>query len=67
MENVIVYSAIDDQKIKSDLNNSPIWKKAYTEEEYLQNPRLYPIWFKYSFKFDGLKPVQLTKMKKIVN
>lgn len=67
METVIVYSAVEDKKINSDLNNSPIWKKAYTEDEYLQNPRRYPIWFKYSFKFDGLKVIQLTKMKKVTN
>lgn len=67
METIIVYSPIEDKKIKSDLNNSPIWKKANTEEEYLDNPRRYPVWFKYTFKFDGLKPVQLTKMKKISN
>jgi len=67
METVIVYSAVEDKKIKTDINNSPIWKKAYTEEEYLDNTRRYPVWFKYTFKFDGTKPVQLTKMKKIVN
>ena len=68
METVEVYSPVEDKKIKSDINNSPIWnKKAYTEEEFMENPKRFPYWFKYSFKFDGLKPVQVTKVKKIAN
>lgn len=67
MEKVNVYSSVDDSKIKSNLNDSPVWKKAYTEEEYLENPRRFPIWFKYTFKFDGLKPIMLTKYQKIAN
>jgi hypothetical protein len=73
MEKVIVYSPVEDQKIKSNLNNSPIWKdkngksNAYTEEEYLENPKRYPRWWKYTFRFEGLKPVQHTKTEKIVN
>jgi len=67
METVNVYSPVEDKKIKTDINNSPIWKKASTEEEYLGNPRRYPVWFKYVFRFDGLKPVQLTKSKKVTN
>lgn len=67
MENVNVYSPVDDQKIKTEFQNSPIWAKAYTEEEYQNNPRRYPIWFQYGFKFEGLKPIQVTKTKKIAN
>lgn len=67
MENVNVYSPVDDQKIKTDFENSPIWAKAYTEEEYLSNPKRYPTWFLYIFKFDGLKPKQVINIKKLVN
>jgi hypothetical protein len=67
MENVNVYSPVDDPKIKTEFQNSPIWKKAYTEEEYQGNPKRYPVWFLYSFKFDGLKPKQVTNIQKITN
>jgi hypothetical protein len=65
MENVNVYSPIEDKKIKTDFQNSPIWKKAYTDEEYYEDPKRYPYWFKYSFKFEGLIPKQVTKVQKL--
>ena len=67
MENVNVYSPVEDKKIKTNFNDSPIWKKASTEEEYLKNPKRYPMWWKYTFKFDGLKVVMHTKTKKLAN
>ena len=65
MENVKVYSPVEDNEIRKDLNNSPIWKKAYHEEEFMANPKRYPTWFVYSFKFDGLKPQQVTNIQKV--
>lgn len=65
MENIHVYSPIEDKKIRTDFINSPIWKKAYTQEEYLENLNKYSSWFKYSFKFDGLLVKQVTNVKKI--
>jgi len=67
MENVKVYSPVEDKKIRTEFQNSPIWKKAYTEEEYMENPKRYPYWFVYAFKFEGLKPKQLTDVKKLAN
>jgi len=67
MENVTVYSPVEDKSIKSNINESPIWKKAYTQDEYMENTKRYPIWFQYSFKFEGLKPVQVTNVKKLAN
>ena len=69
MEDVNVYSAIEDKKIKSNFNESPIWKnkKAYTEEEYMENIKKFPFWWKYTFKFNGLKIVMHTKTKKLAN
>ena len=58
MENVTVYSPVEDKKIRTEFQNSPIWKKAYTQEEFMENPKRYPYWFQYSFKFEGLRPVQ---------
>jgi len=69
METVVVYSPVEDKNIKTDFQNSPIWKdkKAYNEEEYMENTKRFPTWFKYSFKFEGLKPKQVTNVQKIVN
>jgi hypothetical protein len=62
MENVVVYSPIEDKNIQKNLNDSPIWKQAYHEEE-LQGKNFKEV-FKYSMKFDGLKPFQVTKVEK---
>jgi len=67
MENVNIYSPINDPQIKTELQNSPIWNKAYTEEEYRSNSQRYQMWFIYSIKFDGLKPKQVTNVKKVSN
>ena len=65
LENVTVYSPVEDKSIRTNISTSPIWKKASTEEEYKENPKKHPKWFKYSFKFEGLKPVQFTNMKSL--
>ena len=62
MENVVVYSPIEDNDIQKNLNGSPIWKKAYHLEE-LQGKNFKDV-FEYSIKFDGLKPFQVTKVRK---
>jgi hypothetical protein len=69
MEKVTVYSPLQDKSIKTNINESPIWAKgkAYTEEEYMENPKRYPFWFKYSFFFKGLEPVQVTNVQKLAN
>jgi len=69
LNKVTVYSPVEDKKIKTNIDTSPIWAKgkAYNEEEFMQNPKRYPFWWKYSFYFDGLKPVQVTNVKKIAN
>ena len=67
METINAYSPVEDKKIKTNFNESPIWKKASTEEEYKENPRRYPVWFKYTFKFNVTKIVMHTKTKKIAN
>ena len=61
METVKVYSPILDKDIRKNINNSPIWKEAYHESEIsnIKKPLT-----EYTFKFEGLKPIQLTKMKK---
>lgn len=61
METVKVYSPILDKDIRKNINNSPIWEEAYHESEIddVKKPLT-----EYTFKFEGLTPVQLTKMKK---
>jgi len=64
METIKVFSTIDDKNIKKKLSDSPIWGDAYTEDELIhvdESKKLY----QYSIKFDGLKPVQVTKIKKV--
>lgn len=64
MEKVNVYSPVDDKNIKASINDSPVWKKAYNEEEYMENTRRF-FWFKYTFKFENTTPIQVTNVKKI--
>lgn len=69
METVIVYSPVEDKKIKANLNESPIWAKdkAFNEEEYQENPKRFSFWWKYTFKFVGLIPKQVTNVEKLAN
>lgn len=65
MEDVKVYSPVEDKAIRENLNDSPIWKKAYHEEDLSRILAAHPAVFEYSIKFNGLKPVQVTNIKKI--
>jgi len=65
MENVNVYSPIDDQNIRTNLNGSPIWKQAYHETELVEAEKKHKTMFCDTIKFDGLKPVQVTNVKKL--
>lgn len=56
-----IYSPIFDKDIRKNINNSPIWGEAYHESELgdVKKPLT-----EYTVKFDGLKPIQVTKMQK---
>lgn len=58
-----IFSPVKDEKMASNLLDSPIWKESYTEDEYLmiKETHAYDAWYKYTIKFEGLKPIQLTK------
>jgi len=60
MENVIVLSTIENTG--KDIVNAPFWKEAHRKEDVtddmLTNGKT---WYEYHVKFDGLKPIQLTK------
>jgi hypothetical protein len=61
METVKVYSPVFDKDIRKNINGSPIWEEAYHESEIKDVKKQLT---EYTFKFEGLVPVQLTKMKK---
>lgn len=64
MKNVIVYSPIEDKQIRVNLNDSPIWKKAYHESDLSVIEKKHPVLWQYTIKFDGTKPIQVTKVIK---
>jgi len=61
-----IYSPIKDEKMNSHLNDSEVWKNAYHPEEVTKEvKKKYPQWYMYKVKFDGVKPIQMTKFQKI--
>jgi hypothetical protein len=62
MTKVEVWSPIRDDKVKTNLGDSPIWKQAYYKDEVTPEERArYNNWYIYGFIFDGLKVKQSTK------
>ena len=60
-----VYSPIEDKKIRENLQDSPIWRGLrYHESELAEAEKKHPILYEYSIKFDGLKAIQVTDIKK---
>lgn len=59
----IIYSRLEDKSIKHHLATSIIWTNCEhfkdVSEKNLKG------WWKYTIKFDGLKPVQCIKIEKI--
>jgi len=57
-----VYSPIFDKDIEKNVNGSPIWKTAHHPDEIgeVKGPLT-----EYIIKFDGLKPVQVKKFRKL--
>lgn len=54
-----VYSHYHDKFISFNIKDSIIWKSCYHEDELKPDN----LWC-YHIKFDGLKPVQVTKIEK---
>ena len=67
MEIIKVYSPVEDNDIRTNLNNSPIWKQAYHADEYKDaiKRKNYQNMFEYSIKFNGTKPIQVTNILKV--
>lgn len=60
-----VISSVYDDKIQNHITESPIWLRAYHESEMTNE--IYQksdSWYKYSIKFNGLIPMQCTKIEK---
>jgi len=59
-----VYSTVKDENIRKNLNGSPIWKNCLHSDDLTSEiKKKYPNLIEYSIKFDGLKPVQVLKIK----
>lgn len=66
MTDEIVISPVKDEKMNSHINTSEVWKKAYKREELDDRTRgMHPAWYEYTVRFDGLKPLQMTKFREI--
>jgi len=65
MEIVKVYSPVDDKDVRNNLNGSPIWKQAYHTDDLPVARKKHSTLYEYSIKFDGLKPMQVTNIKKL--
>ena len=63
MTNEIIFSPVKDVDLAKNINNSPIWKNAYKPEEMTDELRMSQKWYEYHVKFDGLRPVQVTKYR----
>ena len=64
---VTVYSPVEDKKIKSNINGSPMWKKSIHPDDLAEAQQKGKPLFEYTMKFAGTKPMQVTNVKKIVN
>lgn len=56
-----IYSPIFDKNIYKDIANSPIWNKIFKEDELVGKLGI----TEYTIKFDGLSPIQVTKIRKL--
>jgi hypothetical protein len=65
LEPVVVYSPIEDKDIRNTLGNSLIWKKAYHPDDLKEAKKKHATLYEYSFKFEGLRIVQFTGIKKL--
>ena len=62
METETFLSPILDENIQDKLKSSPIWRLAFKEDEITDEIyELYPTWYAYYVKFQGVTPIQFTK------
>ena len=63
---VEVYSTIKDENAKKNLKKSPLWLSAYTKEEVEEEDFNFDELWKYTIKFDGVTPIYLTKVERVI-
>jgi len=60
----IIWTPTEDKG--KDLWNSPLWKGCYADSEMTDEIRkLKNKWFVYHIRFDGLKPIMITKKESL--
>lgn len=64
MEIVKVYSPVEDKNIRKNLNESPIWKNSIHADDIAKEQESHNTIWEYEIKFDGLKPIQVTDIKR---
>lgn len=61
----LIYSPVEDNG--KNIANSPIWKNAWHRDEITPEAvNKFHNWWEYAIRFDGLKPQQLLKVKKVL-
>lgn len=59
LKEVVIYSPINDHRIKAYLKDSPIWKLCFHKEELTKEIiKIHRKMYVYRIKFDGLIPIQ---------
>lgn len=58
-----IYSKIHDKSIQSHIATSKIWKACEHSDDI--HKKDVTGWYEYTIKFDGLTPIQCTKIKQI--
>ena len=58
-----VYSPIHDKNIQSHIKTSEVWTKCEHSQAISKIDTTG--WYEYTIKFEGLEPIQCTKIKKI--
>lgn len=66
MTNEIVISHIKDPHFQDHFDDTEIWKNSYHPEDFTDEVRkTKSAWYEYTVKFDGLKPIMVTKFVQI--
>jgi len=65
MKDEKIYSPIEDKQIRANLQDSPMWAKTYHETDLALAKSKHPVLFEYVIRFDGLKPLMVTKVSKV--
>ena len=66
IKNEVVVSHIKDPHFQNHFNDTEIWKNSYHLEDFTPEIRATKsVWYSYTVKFDGTRPMQVTKFTQI--